>query len=45
MSAKTVLVLTCAGLFAVATATASPVGVTVNGVMLDSAGSSSNGWA
>jgi hypothetical protein len=27
-----------------ATATASPVGVSVNGVMLDSAGSSSNGW-
>jgi len=44
MNAKTILTLTCAGLFA-ATASAAPLGVTVNGIMLDSDGASDIGWA
>ncbi|MGI6495813.1 MAG: hypothetical protein ACOX5G_06960 [Kiritimatiellia bacterium] len=44
MNAKNILALAFASLFATA-ATAAPLGVTVNNVMLDSDGSSGTGWA
>ena len=43
MNTKTLLALAFAGLFA-ATAISAPVGVTVNGIALDDAGSSGDGW-